>query len=92
METLSMYLLDGQQYMVHAAADAHGNGTCENHLNFPHGVGLAWIADRGLSCVCRLRHQHQGPRDLAPAARQPALPSGGDGIEHPRLPKERKGR
>ena len=36
METLSMYLLDGQQYMVHAAADAHGNGTCENHhLNFP---------------------------------------------------------
>ena len=37
METLSMYLLDGQQYMVHAAADAHGNGTCESdHLNFPH--------------------------------------------------------
>jgi hypothetical protein len=27
MDVLSMYLLDGQQYMVHAAADAHGNGT-----------------------------------------------------------------
>ena len=27
MEILSMYLLEGQQHMVHAAADAHGNGT-----------------------------------------------------------------
>jgi hypothetical protein len=27
MQVLSLYLLDGQQYMVHAAADRNGNGT-----------------------------------------------------------------
>jgi chondroitin AC lyase len=27
MEVLSMYLLDGQQWMMHAAGDLHGNGT-----------------------------------------------------------------
>ena len=63
METLSMYLLDGQQYMVHAAADAHGNGTCQNISTFHTTRRLDRIADRGLSCACRLRHQHQGPRD-----------------------------
>jgi hypothetical protein len=40
LEVLSMYLLDGQQYMVHAAADAHGNGTYYGAKNALFGATL----------------------------------------------------